>query len=187
MEKFVSKVISSAPNPPRLWLRYVDKTFVIHQARHRQPFLQHNNSFDPQIQFTTGVPSSNGSIPFLAILVSQGPNSTLLTSVYWKPIQTDQYLHWDSHHNLAAKYSLFNTLTERVRTVCANKQLLQEEEYIRKAVDRCKGPTWALNRLQTNNSHRHISNEAQNNHNIHQTNNYGNNKNSNIYMVVPHI
>ena len=30
---------------------------------------------------------------------------------------TDQYFHWDSHHSLSSKYSVFNTLTHRARTV----------------------------------------------------------------------
>ena len=31
----------------------------------------------------------------------------------------DHYFHRDSHHNLSAKYSVFNTLIHRARTVCA--------------------------------------------------------------------
>ena len=41
------------------------------------------------------------------------------------------------------------TLTYRAMSVCANKQLLQEEEnYIRKSTHMCKYPTLALNRLE---------------------------------------
>ena len=59
------KAINTAPSPPRIWLRYVDDTFGIQQAEHSQQFLQHINSIDQHIQFTTEVPSSNWSIPFL--------------------------------------------------------------------------------------------------------------------------
>ena len=102
MEEFESKAISTASNPPMLWLRYVDDTFGIQQAEHSQQFLQHINSIDPHTQFTTEVPRSDRSIPFLDTLVSPGPDNTLLTSVYRKPIPTDQYIHWDNHHNLSA-------------------------------------------------------------------------------------
>ena len=112
MEEFESKSISTAPNPSRLWLGCVDDTFMIQQAIYSQHFLQHIISIDLHIQITTEAAGSNGSIPFLDTPVSLGPNNTL-TSVYRKLTHTDQYLHWDRHHNLSAKYSIFNTLTHR--------------------------------------------------------------------------
>ena len=63
IEEFEIKVISTAPNPPRLWLRYVDDTFVIQQAEHSQQLLQHINSIDPHIQFTTESPKDNALSP----------------------------------------------------------------------------------------------------------------------------
>ena len=49
---------------------------------------------------------------------------------------------------MSAKYSVFNTLTHRARTVFANPQLLHKEgEHIRDALIMCKYPTWALNIL----------------------------------------
>ena len=98
MEEFKVKAISLAYHLPHLWLRYVDDTFVLQQAEHSHQLLQHINSQDPHIQFTTEDPSEDGALPFLDILVSPGPNNTLTTTVYGKPTQTDQYLHWDSNH-----------------------------------------------------------------------------------------
>ena len=40
----------------------------------------------------------------------------------------DQYLLLDSHHNLLAKYSVFNTLSHMARVVCSNQQMFKEEE-----------------------------------------------------------
>ena len=91
-------------------------------------FLQHTKSIDPHIQLNAGLSNTDGSIPFLDTLVSPGPDNTLLTTVYRKPTHRGQCLHWDSHHNVSAKYGLFNTLAHRTRTVCANLQLLQKEE-----------------------------------------------------------
>ena len=108
------------PHPPRLWLRYEDDTFAIQKAEHSQQFLHHINSIDLHIQFTVGVPKNNGPIPFLDTLVTPGPNSRLLTSVYRKPTHQDQYFHWESHHNLSDKYSVFNTLAHRATTFCTN-------------------------------------------------------------------
>ena len=52
MEEFEPKAISSAPNLPRFWLRYIDDTFVNQQAEHSHQFLQLINSIDSHIQFT---------------------------------------------------------------------------------------------------------------------------------------
>ena len=52
MKDFENRAISTAPIPPRIWLRYVDDTFIIHKAEHSLQFLLHLNSLKPNIQFT---------------------------------------------------------------------------------------------------------------------------------------
>ena len=52
MEVFETKAINTALHPPRVWLRYVDYTFIIQKAEHSQHFLQHMDSSDAHIQFT---------------------------------------------------------------------------------------------------------------------------------------
>ena len=71
----------------------------------------------------------------------------LSITVYRKPTHTDQYLQWDSHHHLSAKYSVIRTLTHRAKTVCSNPELLQKEmEHLSKALTNCKYPKWALDK-----------------------------------------
>ena len=66
-----------------------------------------------------------------------------------KPTHTDQYLQWDSHHNLSAKFSVINTLSHRAKPVCSNPELLkQEKEHLRKAITQCKYPKWALDKME---------------------------------------
>ena len=89
MERFEFKLISTALNPPRLLLRYVDDTFVIQQVEHNQQFLQHISSIDCHIQFIMENPKANGALPFLDALVSLGSSNTLNTTVYRKPTHTD--------------------------------------------------------------------------------------------------
>ena len=43
MENFVRKALSTATTP-RLWIRYVDDTFVIQQEEHKEIFLEHINN-----------------------------------------------------------------------------------------------------------------------------------------------
>ena len=104
MEYLEQKTLSTAPTPPGFWHRYVDDTFVIHKQVNKQAFLQHINSVDPAIKFTVEDNKDNGSIPFLDTIVKPEADGTLSITVYRKPTHTGQYLQWDSHHHLSAKF-----------------------------------------------------------------------------------
>ena len=65
MEDLESKAIQSAPHPPAFWKRFVDDTFVIIKSFHKQEFLDHINSIDTNIQFTSEESSEDGSMPSL--------------------------------------------------------------------------------------------------------------------------
>ena len=148
MEDFEARAIQSSPNPPLLWRRCVDDTFVVMKKSHREEFLQHLNSVDNNIQFTSEEPGPEGALPFLDILIKPDQEGRLHTTVYRKPTHTDQYLHWDSLHPISSKYSVVGTLQHRAKTICSNKQLLkEEEEHLTKALMNCNYPRWALNRV----------------------------------------
>ena len=69
--------------------------------------------------------------------------------MYCKPTHTDQYLQWDCHHSLSAKYSVIGTLTHRATTACTDPELLQKElTHLRDAMGKCKYPSWAINKVQ---------------------------------------
>ena len=81
-------------------------------------------------------------------LVTPSSDGSLSTKVYRKPTHTDLYLQCDSHHTIAAKYSVVNTLHHGDRAVCSNQQLLKdEEEHLQKVLTENKYPIWALNRV----------------------------------------
>ena len=133
---------------------------------------------------------------FLDTKVTPGSNKTLITTVYRKPTHTDQYLHWDSNHFVAAKHSVYNTLARRAKVVSSNQpSLLKELDNIRMALQSCHFPIWALNKLQHNFECRHYNkNESSstdsqhnNNDNINGTSNNNNNNNKNLYIVVKYI
>ena len=148
MENFENRALQSSINPPLLWKRFVDDTFVIMKKCQREEFLTHLNSVDQNIQFTSEEPGPEGALPFLDILIKPDKEGRLNTTVYWKPTHTDQYLHWDSLHPISSKYSVVGTLHHRARTICSNKQLLkEEEEHLTMALKNCNYPMWALNRI----------------------------------------
>ena len=121
-----------------LWY-IVDVAILIQKAEYSQHLLQHINSIDPHIQFTTESPNTDGLIPILDTVVSPGPDNSLLTTVYSKPTLTYQHFYWGSHHSPSAKYSVFHTFTHRARTVCANTHLLhKEDEHIKGTLQKGK-------------------------------------------------
>ena len=113
MEDFETKALSSSPNPFSIWLKFVSDTFVVHKTEHTQQFLTHLNSLDPNIQLTTESLDQQGCLLFLDTQTSQGPDGTLIIMVYRKLRHTNQYQDWDSHHSIANKYSVSNTLSQR--------------------------------------------------------------------------
>ena len=65
--------------------------------------------------------------PFSDTIITPQEDGPFTTGVYRKPIHTDLHLPWDSHHNLASKYSVINTFTHRAKTTCSTPQLLKKE------------------------------------------------------------
>ena len=127
----------------------MDDTFVIHKGANKQGFLQHINSVDPAIRFTVEDNKKDGSIPFLDTIVKPEVDGSLSITVYRKPTHRDQYLQWDSHHHLSAKFSVIHTLSHRAKMVCSKPELLQQEkDHLRKALTKCKYPKWALDKVE---------------------------------------
>ena len=127
----------------------MDDTFVIHKEVNKQDFLQHINSVDPDIRFTVEDNKEDGSIPFLDTIVKLEADGSLSITVYRKPMHTDQYLQWHSHHHLSAKFNIINTLSHRAKTVCSSPELLKQEmDHLRKALTHCKYPKWAFDKVE---------------------------------------
>ena len=144
---------------------YLCHTFVIQMEIHKQDFLQHINSVDPAIQFTVENNKEDGAIPLLDTIVKPEADGNLSITVYWKPTQMDQYLQWDSHHHLSAKFSVIHTFTHRAQTVYSNPELLHKEKsHLRKALIQCKYPKWALEKVEKrlNKPSREATDEANN-------------------------
>ena len=127
----------------------MDDTFVIEQEGHKQTFLEHINKGDPAIKFTVEGNQENGHIPFLDTILKPEVDNTLSLTVYRKPMHTDQYLQWDSHHILVAKCKMISTLTHRARTVCTKPEILNNEiQHLRKALTKCKYPKLAFGKVE---------------------------------------
>ena len=106
MEEFEHRTITTAVNPPRIWKRYADDTFVIQHQSHKEEFLKHFNSvypfikfhMYPFIKFTVEETRSEGSMPSLDTTVGPQLDRTFVTGVHRKSTHTDLYIQWDSHY-----------------------------------------------------------------------------------------
>ena len=90
-----------------------------------------------------------GPSPSWTPLVKPEADGKLSATVYRKPTHTDQYLQWDSHHHLSAKFSVIHTLSHRAQTLCSNPELLHKQRiHLRNALPQCKYPKWALDKVE---------------------------------------
>ena len=92
MEDFEMRAINTSPHPSVMWKRFVDDKFVVIKAAHKKNFLDHINSVDHHIPFTSENPRPDGSMPFLDILITPGQDGSLSTTIYRKPTHTDLYI-----------------------------------------------------------------------------------------------
>ena len=127
----------------------MDDTFVTQKEVYKQDFLQHINSVYAAIQFTVENNQEDGAILFLDTIVKPEAKGNLSITLYRKPTYEDQYLQWNSHHHLSAKFSVTNILNHRAQTVCRKPKLLhKEKDHLWKALTPCKYPKWALDKVE---------------------------------------
>ena len=132
MEAFEERALSSSTLTSKLWLRYVDDTFVVwpHGQRSLDEFHTHLNEQHPSIQFTREEESDH-KIPFLDVMVERRGVS-VTTSVYRKPTHTDRYLHYSSHHHGRQLLSAICSLRDRAHNVCATTRRRDELSHLSK-------------------------------------------------------
>ena len=72
MEDFEQMALVTADREPKLWLRYVDDTFIVwpHGRTELATFLDHLNSLCEKIQLTMEIEEEN-QLPFLDVLVKR--------------------------------------------------------------------------------------------------------------------
>ena len=119
--------LSSSTRKPKHYYHFVDDGLghFINRA-HTEEFLQHFNSFTPDLEYTIEHPNPDGSIPFLDILIH--PDNS--TSIYRKPTNTNLYAHYSSAANMSSKESVVRTLTRRAHKLCSLQHLNTELQHL---------------------------------------------------------
>ena len=127
---------------------------------------------------------ADGAMPFLDTLVISQNDGSLLTTVYRKPIHTNQYLQWDSSHAISDKYSVISTLFHMDKDVCSTEEQLGEEHsHIEKMLTSCKHPGWAINRMKKTS----VPVKSKNNNSNNKKDTNSNTINRRSYITVPYM
>ncbi len=115
---------------PRLWLRYVDDTFIIINRNDLELFHKIINSMNASIKFSREEEQKN-QLPFLDVLVQRHRDGKINTSVYCKSSNSDIVLHYSSKHPTSHKRLCVKTLFDCVHLYCSDRiTLFQERSYL---------------------------------------------------------
>ena len=144
MEDVETRAIETFAHPPRLWLFYVDDTFVIIEKKFLNVFFDHINNLEPSIKFTMET-ENDDQLPFLDTLIQRSKNGELSSSIFLKPTHTDGYLNFRSDHPLQHKRAVFDTLMHRAVTLPSHKlENRKEIKYIKTALKKNLYPSRIL-------------------------------------------
>ncbi|BHF67700.1 hypothetical protein SprV_0301072800 [Sparganum proliferum] len=121
LEEVVIQAIS-----PKMWLRYVDDTFVVIKNCEVERLHQSLNGVFPAIQFTREE-ALGDILPFLDVSVQRLSDGNLATSVHRKDSSAEIILNYGSNHPAAHKKSCVRTLFHRAFRYCSSQYLLKRE------------------------------------------------------------
>ena len=112
---------------PYLWLRFLDDIFLIwlHDDNSLQNFLEYINTVHPTIKFTYTV--SEISTNFLDTTIYKRPNGQLASTLYRKPTDTIQLLHYNSNHPTSTKVGVVYSQTLRLRRIITEDVYFEQE------------------------------------------------------------
>ena len=126
MEDVEERAIDSFGQPPRVWKRFVDDTFVILDKTTVDKFFTHLNQIQTSIKFTMEGEKDN-CISFLDISITRDHTGILDTNIYRKPTHSERYLNFKSEHPLEHKSAVVNALTHRANSLIRDENKKQME------------------------------------------------------------
>ncbi|XP_037774196.1 uncharacterized protein LOC119570599 [Penaeus monodon] len=111
---------------PAVFYRYIDDIFGIFTGTEAELLEYHQelNNIHPDLNFT--VEYSKKELPFLDTMVYLDAEGKVQTSVYHKPSNTHQYLHFQSCHPPSLKRSLPYSQALRIKRIVSEPHKLEE-------------------------------------------------------------
>ncbi|XP_047468584.1 uncharacterized protein LOC125024855, partial [Penaeus chinensis] len=110
---------------PEFFYRYIDDIFGVFRGTEEdlQEYYRELNQFHPDLKFT--VEFDKNRLPFLDTMVYVDKDGFLQTTVFHKPSNTHQYLHFHSSHHPNLKKSLPFSQGIRVKRIVSDPDLLE--------------------------------------------------------------
>ena len=146
MEVVETTALATFANPPSFWGRFVDDVFANPNIIFKDLFLEHLNAQDEHLKWTSEE-EKDKQLPYVDVRSHRQPDGTLKFNIYRKPTHTDQYLHFSSNHHISQKLAVGKTLLRRADVLITDDEdKTREEQHVRKALNRCGYPNWAVQR-----------------------------------------
>ncbi|XP_045108045.1 uncharacterized protein LOC123502840 [Portunus trituberculatus] len=146
MELLESESLVRVMGSESLWFRYVDDIIVIMPTdTNVNDKLCKLNEVNEHIQFTVEE-EVNGVLPFLDTVIHR-KNERAIFSVYRKPTNKDDFVHFFSRHDMKTKSGIVIGFFLRAFRVCSDEFLHDECAYIVEAFKRLMYPPGMLLKL----------------------------------------
>ena len=133
MSDFEDRFVYTYHKQPRLWLRFIDDIFFIweHGELELQNFLDYLNGVHPTIKFTSE--HSSEKVNFLDVWAVKREDGYLITDLYSKPTDSNNYLHYRSAHPSHCKRGIPFGQFLRLGRICTER-----ESFVRHAIEKGK-------------------------------------------------
>ena len=156
MESIENKMLKYFAFPPRVWLCYIDDTFVVLKKTVVVSFHKFINNIEDSIKFTVEQEVGN-AIPFLDVLIICN-NGQLTTKAYRKPTHTTRYLNFNSCYNFSQKVGLVKTLLfwANSKLITNYQDKTNEVKFVCDALCENDYPDWLLNKVKKEIKHKKV-------------------------------
>ena len=124
MDYIETEFLKTRSIKPWVWKRFIDDVFLIwtNSEENLERFLKELNGFHPSIKFT--FEKSKMKVNFLNVVIKI-KNGRISTDLYSKPVDSHQYLHYNSCHPEHIKKSIIYSQTLRLRRICSERKDLK--------------------------------------------------------------
>ena len=126
MDRLENEFLNTQILKPLMWLRYIDDIFFIwaHSEEELKKFMGELNFFDTNMKFTYEYSEKRNSFLDLQVDIVHGK---LITSLFVKPNDRHQYLHYSSSHPEHTKRSIIYSQTLRLKSLCSLEKDFKEK------------------------------------------------------------